>query len=59
MVASASAGDGEARVVVPRDRDQELVELLALVGVERREELVLDSLDDRAEPRQLAFAFTL
>ena len=40
--------------MVARNRDEKLVEPLALVGVERREELVLDPLDDRTEPRELA-----
>ena len=58
MVASASAGDAKRGSWYRATVTQELVELLALVGVERREELVLDSLDDRAKPRQLAFAFS-
>ena len=45
-----------ARVVHPGEADEQLVERLALFGIERGEELVLEPLDERAEPRQLALA---
>ena len=39
-----------------RDAEEEPVELLALLCVKRREELVFDVLDDRTEPAELALA---
>src|ERR1700751_783846 len=48
--------EDEARVRVLGEREQQAVQGCALVGVERREELVLDAVDDGAEATELALA---
>ncbi len=47
---------GRTRLVPPGEHEQQRVQLLSLLGVERREELVLQALGQRAELRERALA---
>jgi hypothetical protein len=47
---------GVAGVMVARQPQKQRVERLVLLGVERREELILEALDNRAKLRERVFA---